>query len=412
MALPQSILIVGGGVFGLSTALSLSERHPNNKITLIEASPTIPNPHGSSVDSSRIIRADYANPAYAKLAAAGIKKWRTTEWGKDGRYTENGLALLYADDNPDSERYTRKSYENVKRLLEEEGGGGGGGEKGADKVVYLSTKADVEKVVPRYAAGMNIAGGYLNRGSGWGDAESGVRFAKQKLDELNKVTIKHGEVERLIFEDRDAQKTSSPLKVAGVILKDNLTGTTTTVTADLVILATGASTPKLIDLRGMVEATGQVLAYIKISDEEQAQLAHMPTILSFSTGMFIIPPRNNELKIARHAYGYLNPQDIPIPGTTRSSNNEQQTMNISVPVYNVPVPAEGEDACRRALREMLPAFAERPFVRTRICWYSDTYVFFFFFFFFFFFDANTKRLEKLTNSMRIIYGMKDPPEIS
>ncbi|GAM39637.1 hypothetical protein TCE0_034r11347 [Talaromyces pinophilus] len=360
MELPNSILIVGGGVFGVSTALSLSERHPNKKIILIEASPTIPNPHGSSVDTSRIIRADYSNPAYAKLAADGIKKWRNTEWGQEGRYTENGLALLYTEGNSDSENYTKKSYENVKKLLEEEGESS---ESIAEKVVYLPNKAALEKVVPRYVAGMNISGGYLNRGSGWGDAEAGVRFAKKKLDEMARVDVKHGEVERLLFEEATS-------KVTGVIFKDTVNGTTSTITADLVILATGASTGRLLDLRGIVDATGQVLAYIKISDEEQAQLAHMPTILSFSTGIFIIPPRNNLLKIARHAYGYLNPSDVPIPGTSTASSS--QTMRISLPVHDLPIPVEGERACRQALREMLPSFAERPFARTRICWYSDT----------------------------------------
>uniref|UniRef100_A0A093VUC8 L-pipecolate oxidase n=1 Tax=Talaromyces marneffei PM1 TaxID=1077442 RepID=A0A093VUC8_TALMA len=364
MGLPDRILIVGGGVFGLSTALSLSERHPNKKITLIEASPTIPNPHGSSVDTSRIIRADYSSPAYAKLAADGIKKWRCTEWGQEGRYTENGLALIYTEGNPDSETYTKKSYENVKKLLEEEGEGP---ESVAEKIVYLSDKAALEKVVPRYTAGMDISGGYLNRGSGWGDAEAGVRFAKQKLDEMAKVDFKYGEVERLIFEETTS---TSQRKVTGVVLKHAVDGTISAITADLVILATGAATGKLVDLRGIVDATGQVLAYIQITDEEQAQLANMPTILSFSTGMFIIPPRNNLLKIARHAYGYLNPSDVPIPGTTTTSSS--QTMRISLPVHDLPIPAEGERACRQALREMLPSFAERPFARTRICWYSDT----------------------------------------
>jgi sarcosine oxidase/L-pipecolate oxidase len=353
----------------VSTAISLSERHPNKKITLIEASPTIPNPHGSSVDTSRIIRADYSNPAYAKLAAAGIKKWRSTEWGQEGRYTENGLALLYTEGNSDSENYTKKSYENVKRLLEEEGEGP---DVIAEKVVYLPNNAVLDKVVPRYAAGMNIAGGYLNRGSGWGDAEAGVRFAKKKLDEMGQVDVRHGDVERLLFEETlSSSPASKQRKVTGVVLKNTANGTTSTITADLVILATGASTGRLVDLRGIVDATGQVLAYIKITDEEQAKLAHMPTILSFSTGMFIIPPRDNLLKIARHAYGYLNPSDVPIPGTTTSSS---QTMRISLPVHELPIPAEGERACRQALREMLPSFAERPFARTRICWYSDTYV--------------------------------------
>lgn len=253
----------------------------------------------------------------------------------------------------------------MKKLLEEEGERP---ESIEERVIYLPNKAALEKVMPRYAGGMNISGGYLNRGSGWGDAEAGVRFAKKKLDRMGIVEVKHGEVERLLFEETSS---ATQRKVSGVLFKNTATGTISTITADLVILATGASTGKLVDLRGIVDATGQVLAYIKITDEEQAQLAHMPTILSFSTGMFIIPPRNNLLKIARHAYGYLNPSDVPIPGISASSS---QTMKISLPVHDLPIPAEGERACRQALREMLPSFAERPFARTRICWYSDTYV--------------------------------------
>lgn len=327
----------------MSTALSLSERYPTHQITLLEASPTIPNPHGSSVDSSRIIRADYANPAYASLAAAAIQKWRNTEWGHDGRYTENGLALVYSEENSTAERYTRDSYQNVRRI------------EGDHRVQYLPSKAAVEEVVPRYAAGLNVAGGYINRGSGWGNAEAGVRFARAQLEKKSNVTVQSGEVAKLLVADDNL--------VIGVALTDDRT-----VTADLTILATGAWTPQLIDLRGRAQATGQVLAYIPLTPDEQAQLAHMPTILSFATGMFIIPPRNNELKIARHAYGYLNPKPVMLP-------DQDERVEISVPENDLPVPAEGQAACRVALREMLPAFAERPFSRTRICWYTDTCVF-------------------------------------
>ncbi|KAK2749288.1 hypothetical protein FQN55_003613 [Onygenales sp. PD_40] len=340
--LPDSILIVGGGVFGLSTALALAGRH-SGKITVVESSPTIPNPHGSSVDSSRIIRADYADPQYSALAEAALEKWRYTEWGREGRYAQNGLVLLSSGDKHSTE-YARKSYENVKRV-------------DPKAVELLSNRDEVIKAAPTYGSGLHVEGGYVNWKSGWADAEASVRFAKKKIDETGRVEFRTGDVKRLL--------TTAGRKVTGVELADN-----TTITADLVILATGAWTSRLIDLRGKADATGQVLAYIRISDQEQAALANMPTVLNFSTGMFIIPPRNNLLKIARHAYGYRNPTRVPAPPGTAAQTAE--TIEVSLPENGVPIPPEGEEACRTALREMLPAFADRPFEKTRVCWYTDT----------------------------------------
>ncbi|KAL6236900.1 hypothetical protein BDW75DRAFT_205599 [Aspergillus navahoensis] len=345
MSLPNNILIVGGGVFGLSTALSLSKRHPNSKVTLLEASPTIPNPHGSSVDSSRIIRADYSKPTYAKLASEAVDLWRTTEWGQDGRYTQNGLLLVYPDGNSTAKDYTTKSYHNVKQL--------------GENAQSLPTKADVLKAAPAYGETLQVAGGYVNWSSGWADAEAGVRFAKQKLDKEGKVRFVHGEVARLLFSPIDNRT------VTGVVLNDPKN---TTMAADLVILATGAWTAGLVDLRGRAVSTGQAIAYIRISDDEQRRLEHMPTILNFATGMFIIPPRNNVLKIARHAYGYHNPKAVPVPCATSVG----ETMHVSLPERGVPIPLESETAFRTALKQLLPTFADRPFLNTRICWYTDT----------------------------------------
>jgi sarcosine oxidase/L-pipecolate oxidase len=312
-------------------------------VTVFEQAQTIPNPHGSSVDSSRIVRADYANAAYAKLAADAIASWRTTDWGKDGRYTENGLVLVYPNGDSSAGKYVRKSYENVKAME-------------ADKVEFLPTKADVERVMAGYGAGNDVAGGYVNWGSGWSNAEAGVRFARELLEKEGKVVFKTGEVEKVIF--------AADKRATGVQLSDN-----TIIKADLIVLATGAWTPKLVDLRGRAQSTGQVLAYLRITDEEEKQLANMPTILNFATGMFIIPPRDNLLKIARHAYGYLNPKRVPVPGPQGDAG---ATMEVSLPETDVPIPLEGEKACRDGLREMLPRFADRPFSHTRVCWYTDT----------------------------------------
>ncbi|EAW09589.1 NAD(P)/FAD-dependent oxidoreductase [Aspergillus clavatus NRRL 1] len=357
MAVPQKILIVGGGVFGLSTALSLSQRHPTCQITLLEQSATIPNPHGSSVDSSRIVRADYSHPVYAKLAAAAIDRWRNTEWGTEGRYTQNGLLLVYTPGNDKAKDYATKSYQNVKGLE-------------SDSVQLLPSAADVMKIVPEYGRELNVAGGYINWGSGWADAEAGVRFAKKKLDEAGKVAFKTGEVDRLLYAEVQQADDSSHRRVTGVILTDG-----TTLTADLVVLATGAWTGKLVDLRGRAISTGQALAYLRISDDEQRQLENLPTILNFANGIFIIPPRNNLLKIARHAYGYHNPKAVPVPGGNGSGSGSETnaaTMHVSLPEDGVPVPPEGQEALRTALHELLPSFTDREFVKTRVCWYTDT----------------------------------------
>ncbi|KAF5867243.1 hypothetical protein ETB97_000012 [Aspergillus alliaceus] len=342
MALPPKILIVGGGVFGLSTALSLSRRHPTSQITVLEASPTIPNPHGSSVDASRIVRTDYSDPVYTKLANAAIQRWRTTEWGaSDNRYNQSGLLLVYPEGNTNGKEYARKSYSNVKPL---EG----------DNVELLRTKKDVLRVAHAYGEELNVAGGYVNWGSGWSDAEAGVRYAKKLLDAEGKVRFATGEVTKLLYADDQR-------KVTGVLLADGRS-----VAADLVVLATGAWTAKLVDLRGRAISTGQAVAFLRISDEEQRRLEDMPTILNFATGFFIIPPRKNLLKIARHAYGYVNPKQVPVPGV------EGATMEVSLPENGVPVPLEGEDALRSELRQLLPSLGDRPFVETRVCWYTDT----------------------------------------
>jgi sarcosine oxidase/L-pipecolate oxidase len=56
----ESIVIVGAGVFGLSTALELKNRGYQNVTVLDRYLPPVID--GSSVDISRVIRVEYADP--------------------------------------------------------------------------------------------------------------------------------------------------------------------------------------------------------------------------------------------------------------------------------------------------------------------------------------------------------------
>lgn len=356
---PSHILIVGAGVFGISTARALLQRpsYSNSKITILDASPHLPNPSGSSVDASRIVRADYANILYAKLCLEAQELWRDTSdegWGGHGRYHEPGLVLTA---NAGAGLYVKQSFENVRSLAQS-------GLRGLDisKIKELPDEAAIRRVSGH--SGSNGETGYVNWSSGWADAEAAVRYAIARLAEESKgrVTLRsNAPVHRLVFE-RPTNGNQVGTRCEGVELRDG-----SQIRANLVVVAAGAWSPSLINLKGRAIATGQALAYIDISEEEEQALANRPTVLNISTGMFLIPPRGKELKVARHGYGYRNFKKVHFA-------DSDCTEDVSVPAINVPIPAEGERACRKALAHMLPEFGERPFSRTRICWYCDTYV--------------------------------------
>jgi sarcosine oxidase/L-pipecolate oxidase len=354
---PSSIIIVGSGVFGLSLAYALAQSpsHASTRIVVLDRSP-FPSPDGSSVDSSRIIRADYSIAAYTALAALAQNTWRQQgpgELGGEGRYSETGLTLVsnFKDDiKPGTTEggYVKQSYENVLNLTQ------AAGEVGA--ISELKDRAAIKACV---GAGEGSGEwGYINRSSGWADAEESMKWLRAKVEATGRVEFQLGEAESLV---RSGKKVTGVKLVSGEVKS-----------TDIVVLATGAWTGKLVDLTGRASATGQVLAYINLTPEEQERYGKMPTLLNLSTGMFIITPTKNVLKVARHGYGYTNPTTIPNPDGAEKGSIEVSLPRTSYDVGSQDIPSEGQAACRAALREMVPELGDRAFTKTRICWYTDT----------------------------------------
>ena len=75
MANPPSkearILIVGAGVFGLSTALELAQQGYKN-IKVLDRGAEIPSPYSAGFDLNKIVRAEYEDPFYTDLALVRI----------------------------------------------------------------------------------------------------------------------------------------------------------------------------------------------------------------------------------------------------------------------------------------------------------------------------------------------------
>ncbi|MCJ1385108.1 hypothetical protein MMC17_008227 [Xylographa soralifera] len=385
---PSTILIVGAGVFGLSTALALlsSPRYAQTHITILDSRtphPTSPRPHlnplTASIDSSRLTRADYAVPAYAALAASAQKLWQSG-WAGNGRYKESGIAFVAHRDGGPGEKYVKDSLENVLALQKEqkinkqEDGGALNG-KGS-QIEVLADRLAIEKRM-RGADGGSGEWGYVNQGSGWVDAAGAVDETRRKVYELGKqrggLEWVLGQVERLLFSDEaDSKISSTPASagqstrtVTGVLLGDS-----TRLSSALIVLAAGAWTPSLLDVHSRVIATGQILSYIQLSPSEAARLVDIPVLLNESTGMFLVPPTSDGmLKVARNGYGYRNL--IRIPNPERLGSGEE--IEVSIPASDfTTMPSEGQAACRTALRELVPWLGERPFAQTRVCWYADT----------------------------------------
>ena len=88
--LASSYIIVGAGVFGASTALSLSRHNPAPTVILIDRAPFLC-PIAASHDINKIVRSDYTDIFYCKLGLQTLERWREDplymQW-----YHQSGLA--------------------------------------------------------------------------------------------------------------------------------------------------------------------------------------------------------------------------------------------------------------------------------------------------------------------------------
>jgi glycine/D-amino acid oxidase-like deaminating enzyme len=93
MAAAPTALVVGAGIVGLSAARALLAE--GYRVEVIEQGP-VPNAHGSSVDSSRLIRHTYGTQhGYAALVDAAYAAWDRL-WAELGatHYTQTGTLIL------------------------------------------------------------------------------------------------------------------------------------------------------------------------------------------------------------------------------------------------------------------------------------------------------------------------------
>lgn len=91
----QKVLIIGGGVFGTSTAYHAVRRgYKNVKVLDRFASPS---KDSAATDLNKVVRADYPNPLYTKLGMEAMAVWKDDKSVLGGMYHESGWIMAAHD---------------------------------------------------------------------------------------------------------------------------------------------------------------------------------------------------------------------------------------------------------------------------------------------------------------------------
>lgn len=140
--------------------------------------------------------------------------------------------------------------------------------------------------------------------------------------------------------------------------------------ADVIILATGAHTARLLPTAGaQLTAKAWAVGHVQLTAREAARLKGLPVINCRDLAFFFEPAQTTEggedtwlIKVCAHGGGY--------------TNVGEKGASTSLPPFhakdNEGIPKEDEALIRRLLQEALPEFAARPLVRRFICWCADT----------------------------------------
>lgn len=304
-----SVLIVGGGEFGATTAVELLRSGNYSAVTVLDRAAEVPALDAASTDINKVVRFDYADEDYAKLAREAVRRWNGAEW--EGVYFQcvecEGMRLG-DEQNRRTDCRTgvilrgltdgnwRRIYDNVRGL-----------EPG---VQLLDTPDSVrQRLSPSSKAVVGksaLVRSYWNPSGGWVHASGAITRLYDEITRRGGKLVPRAELQSLIL-------TKDEGDVLGVRCADGRE-----FYADKVVLALGSWTgghPALKGLLpdGLLVPTGQTVAAVQLTPSEQEQYKDIPTIANLDgSGYYSFPPNQDGLvKFALHQGGYVVPSAIP-----------------------------------------------------------------------------------------------------
>ena len=332
----DSILIIGGGTFGTSTAYHLATRGYTN-VTVVDRF-ECPSTISAGNDLNKVVRSDYAEPLYADLAQESTQAWTDPEGIFDGLYHQSGW-ILAAPDNDKSLEFIEGARETARS-------------RGYEEAQQISAD-EVKRRWPTYSGEMKDWKMYFARSAAWVEARTALsRMASAaQAKGVRYISGEAGHVQRLMF---DAAGTCTGALVATGEIQS----------ADHVILAAGAAAGSLLDMGGQLVAKGHVVGHIQLTPQEATEYKDNPIVDHFEGGMMFPPQEDNIIKVA--ACQWVTNYDGKADG-----------VGVSLPRYRCDnhgdgVPRPVEEQMRNWIRQLAPELADRMWSEKYICWDADT----------------------------------------
>ncbi len=319
------IVIVGGGIFGVSSAIELARR--NHKVAILNPD-TIPHHLASSTDISKAVRMEYGSDReYHRMAELSIEKWH--DWNHilgEEVYHEVGFLMLCKESiESEYQSFEKCSIENLAQA---------GYPSERLGVLGLKEKFPVVNVDNYPEGSFNPKGGY---------AESGraVELLAKYAASIGVVIHEHQTVSSILIDDGQCN---------GVETKEGRL-----FHCQQVIVAAGTNTPLLVpEIQPFVKSTGHSVFWLKPSEPKRFTPPRFSVFTAdiSNTGWYGFPlhPRQGVVKIGKHSKG--------------DAIHPEQDDRI--------VRADEIEDLRSFLESTFPELRNAPLVCTRKCLYTDT----------------------------------------
>ncbi|KAH6890280.1 FAD dependent oxidoreductase [Thelonectria olida] len=343
----SSILIIGAGTFGISTAYHLVQRGYSD-ITCIDRHPW-PSVDSAGHDLNKIVRTEYDESMYTELALQALDVWRKPEW--NGIFHETGRLSTTSGDAL-AEQHLRESFANLQKAGQ------------GDKVKLVQGRDQIVSHVPQLqnAPDLEKWNGLFNSIGGWVHSRKALEKWAAEAERLGAKFISGSRGTMTGLQVNSEGELLGIRVASGDVL-----------CADQYILSTGAASPQVVpELSQQLWSKCWTLAHIELTEEEIIQWKGVPVIDHFELGFMFEPdPETHRIKICDNNPGYQYQMG------TFTDDSTKTATRYSIPRYASAhprdgIPAEAKAAINRFIDAIMPQFSGRPLVDAKVCWCTDS----------------------------------------